>query len=343
VAEGHLAEDRKFAPGELEGLAGVLDSTLEASERIRSEGEEAVASPLDDSETYGEAASLLLAAAGVDAMLAADLAKLDPELKPEQPAEDEEDEGLGDERLVLLGEADLLFGGETGIGGAAPLIPNRQRLIGDVNRAGQDLVSIAEGPSADLLRGLVVVAGGGLFEFLPAAEHTGLRDMFHESMHGLLSRAPRFLAAHLAKLVGLRAEETLVDEIGEEVKANGLFGRILTRVADLPEAERRNGRRIGTASLVPARVGELEAALFSLDQAYRVQGTWLTRAARWLRRGSSLFAHFIAPPVGHIASCSVFLVGLGYLGYSLTDRIDARNLGPADRVVGIVPLVSRYA
>jgi len=46
------------------------------------------------------------------------------------------------------------------------------------------------------------------------------------------------------------------------------------------------------------------------------------------------------PFVGHAAICGVFLIGIGYVAYSLIDRIDARDLGFADRVDGVVMLVA---
>jgi hypothetical protein len=48
------------------------------------------------------------------------------------------------------------------------------------------------------------------------------------------------------------------------------------------------------------------------------------------------------PIVGHAALAGIYLLVLAYLAYTLTDRLDARDLGFADRVKGVVALVARH-
>jgi hypothetical protein len=82
-----------------------------------------------------------------------------------------------------------------------------------------------------------------------------------------------------------------------------------------------------------------------LESNYRKHMQWLGRSARWLRRGASPLAHLGALAVGPLSYAivsGVFFVGIGYVGYSLTDRLDARNLGFADRVEGVVRLVESH-
>lgn len=65
--------------------------------------------------------------------------------------------------------------------------------------------------------------------------------------------------------------------------------------------------------------------------------------ARWLRRGAPLLYVLLAGGgiPGPVVLGAVYLTGGSYLAYSLTDRIDARDLKVANLVEGVVPLVER--
>jgi len=82
-----------------------------------------------------------------------------------------------------------------------------------------------------------------------------------------------------------------------------------------------------------------------LRQNYQAQMELLDKSARWLGRGGSLLSHLVSlalPGAGVAVLCGVYVVGGGYVTYSLIDRVDARDLRIAARVEGVIPLVDRH-
>jgi hypothetical protein len=342
-----LREDVPLDVDTLNGLTDTLDQMLRSSERIRQEADEVLAGargPL-----YEQVSRLLLAAATIDAMLACDLAALDPEFRLEQGYAAFLEDGvtldsLDVERNEILAEANALFEGEEleGFEGAEGCA-SAEALIGEVWRINSELLYLADGPARSLLKGFSTAAAGGVLQFVSAAAHVDVVAQLERAGGVLARHAPRFLREHVCKLVALRAEDTIVDELGSQLVRKVDIVCALSLIADIDGANSRARTRISLASLVtPSSAELLKSDLDALARAYRSQMKWTGRSARWLGHGGPLLSHFVAPVAGAGILCGVFFVGLGWVAYSLTDRVDARNLGFADRVEGVVRLVDRH-
>jgi hypothetical protein len=279
-------------------------------------------------------------------MLASDLATLDPgpgERRRREISEGEESPGeLVHEREQTLDEVNRLFLGEERrtVAGHA-LGDDRRQLIEAAYEVTKKLLDLAKTPSPELLRGLAVAASGGAAEILAAAQHVDMLADLKGSAAGVLNHAPRFLREHAAKMLALRADGQVVGDVAEYLRKKVGIESLLIWVSSYDDANARNQQAIAEASAIsPEDTGALEAELTGLLPDYQTQMSWIGTSAKWLRRGASPLTHLVAPFVGHAAICGVFLIGIGYVAYSLTDRIDARDLGFADRIMGAVTLVA---
>jgi hypothetical protein len=323
-------------PTELEALTPVLDTTLEASARIRTQARRALRrAPSDD---YDEITALVLAAASVDAMLAADIAYLDPRLADARDREEDAPEEMRAYREATLTEADRLFArpGVAVAGGQAAGDPDALRKVvdGEVDR----LVQLAEKPAHEVVRGVTALAIGSLLELIPIDPS----EQIGRLLSGLPNSWPvRFLREHLLKLIELKPPEDAAEEVAEVT--NGIdFAPALAAIAGVRVAKTRSAARINAAAAVSRDAeASLRTDLTALTTGYATQTHWIEKSARWVRRGGVPLSHLLAP-TGPIVVGAVFMVGGSYLVYSLTDRLDARRLGIADRVVGVVRLVQQH-
>jgi hypothetical protein len=301
-------------------------------------------------EEYGQVSKLLLAAATIDAMLARDIAALDPDIEyarhEELAAEESNPESLYFEGKRDLEQADALFRGLSAqlAGGAA--LPDRQALIGEVQQVTADLFNRANAPAHDFMLGLLDVAGGGALDFLSAGQHVDVLDTLEKTGQKLAKHAPRFLRAHVSKIVTLRPDGSIVTRMAERIAGRTAVRDLLVFVAAPERLDMLAGERITNApNITEEAAAGLRHDLMVLEHDYQEQMDWIGKSARWLRRSVKPLKHLvflIFGPLSHVVICGVFFVGLGYVGYSLTDRFDARDLGFADRVEGVSRLVVRH-
>jgi hypothetical protein len=314
----------------------------------------------DEPERYGSpgashrrASDVMLAAAAIDAMLMRDLLALDPDAdydSAEDPLGTSPEDTFA-EGTVLLDEADNLFGGAIAPvrGGAAPEA-DRGALVATVQEIAGRLGELAEPPALDLATGLLTAAGGGILDFLSAAQHLDVLSSLEERAKRLAKHAPRFLREHVAKLVTLRNDSWVSDEAADHAAGWSAHqigvAPMLYGVAGLDRAVTVSAARIEDAPAVgQAESQQLTAELERLDADFAAHMAWLDKSARWLRRGARPLTHLGAStlgPIGPPVVAGAFFVGVAYVAYGLTDSLDARDLGFADRVEGIVRLVERH-
>jgi hypothetical protein len=314
----------------------------------------------EEPERYGlagaahrRASNVVLAAAAIDVLLMRDLLALDPDAehdRAEDPLGTNPEEAFA-EGTVLLDEADGLFGEALGPvrGGAGPEA-NRAALVATVQEIAGRLGELAEPPASDLASGLFAAAGGGVLDFLSTAQHLDVLSSLQERARRLAKHAPRFLREHVAKIVTLRNDSWVSDEAADHA-ADWTAHRIvlapmLYGIAGLDRAVTTSTTRIEDAPAIgQAEAQQLTADLELLDAGFAAHMAWLGKSARWLRRGARPLTHLGATalgPIGPPVVAGAFFVGIAYVAYSLTDSLDARDLGFADRVEGIVPLVVRH-
>lgn len=351
-------------PAELpEELAEVSDLLLASSERLRREGDSA----LRKGESYERVATLMLATTAVDAMVARDLAALDPAIDrarleawlSEQRGEEttlEEDAEPG--RIVregdqLLDEVARLFAGQPPPNAGRSPGGDRATLISEVEAKIEGLGNLAAGPAKDFAGGLVNVAFAGLGDFLTAVVHIDVLSELERAREKASNHAPLFLREHVAKIATLRSDSQVLDEMakvaGEQVEAQmvarGVVASLLGTVSGSPAAIIHAGKIDKAPEVTNHQAEALLADLTTLHAVYSGQMHWIGKSALWLRRGARLLVHLgtlAVGPFSYAIGAGVFFVGFGYVGYSLADRIDAQNLGFADRVEGIVRLVDRH-
>jgi hypothetical protein len=372
--EGHARSFRESARESLlagealeeqsEELVSVLDALVESSENLRRQGDSA----LREGEEYEYVSTLILATAAVDAMLARDLAVLDPEI--DLARLEEWLSGRGGERTILeedaepdrvfkegerlLEEVGQLFSGQPPPNAGRSPNHDRATLASEATTAIERLENLATPPARDLAGGLVGVAFAGVGGFLSAAVHIDVVTEIERAGNTLNKHAPRLLREHVAKVATLRSDSRILDEMAKEVgervdarvDAAGVVGSLLRSVYGSQKAVAHVRQRIDNApELTDQQADALLADLTALHSKYSGQMHWLGKSALWLRRGARLMVHLGALAVGALSYAiggGVFFVGFGYVGYSLTDRIDARNLGFADRVDGVIRLVDRH-
>jgi hypothetical protein len=201
---------------------------------------------------------------------------------------------------------------------------------------------LAEDPERNLVRGLAKVATGGVLELVSELAGVDVVSELDNVASRVASRAPRFLREHVLKVITFRPAQSVVDNVVAVLTAGLHIPGLLATVASLDDAKAQTARAIEHSPTVTSSViNAVRQDLAALERGYRTQMKWIGKSARWLRRGAGLLSH-LAPPVSEVAVGGVFFVGAGYVAYSLTDRLDARDLGFADRVEGVVRIVTRH-
>lgn len=334
----------------------ILDRMVEVSEQLRREGDSALKGT--QGAEYEQISELLLAAAAVDAMFARDAVALDADAEYERSEdpleEDASPERVFEEGQMLLEEANRLFGEEhQSISGRCPGA-NRQTLTEEVERVTAGLVNLAEPPASDLIKGLLAAAGGGAVEFLSAAQDLDVVSTLEKRAQALGKHAPRFLREHVAKIATLRSDGAIVDLMAEQIAGRAekwvaeqvSVEPLLNFVSASQDAVERAVRGVNNAAEIGQNEGEaLLAALTDLETGYGRHMHWIGKSARWLRRGARPLMYLGTVAIGPLSlaiGAGVFFVGISYVGYSLTDRLDARSLGFADRVEGVIRLVDLH-
>ncbi len=340
-----------------------LDQILEASESLRRQGDLAIR----DEEPYQVVSVLLLAAAAVDVMVASDLAEVDSEFNPGQgaaflreygrdptefePVTGELAEGIIREGDGLISEvADLFETLAPPIFGSSPF-PDRAALRHGVQNGVTQMVDAGVPPATGLAKGMFTLSFGGLGEFISATMHADVAAELARSAHHLGKHSPRFLREHVAKMATLRSDQRTVDRVTDRVKEAteeavehfGLIESLLGFVAGPEDCIAYSERKIASAFVIENQHADaLVHGLASLQANWNRQMHWIAISARWLRRGIRFLAHLAAAAIGplsYVFGAGIFLVGLGYVCYALADHLDARNLGLADRVPGVVRIV----
>jgi hypothetical protein len=359
--------------GVSEGLRRQVDRALRDARAGRGQGRsdsteaaEAYWHPADryestpeEPERYGaagaarrRASDVMVAAAAIDVLLMRELLVLDPDAEY-----DRADDPLGTsleetfaEGTLLLDEADSLFGEALApIRGAATPEANRAALSSTVREIAGQLGERAEPPAHDLAAGLLKAAGGGALDFLSAGQHLDVLSSLEERAKRLAKHAPRLLRAHVAKIVTLRHDSWVSDEAADRAvdwTAHRIgVAPMLYGIAGLDRAVTIATARIEDAPAIGHdEAQQLTADLEMLDAAFAAHMAWLGKSARWLRRGASPLTHLgtlALGPIGPPVIAGAFFVGIAYVAYSLTDSLDARDLGFADHVEGVVALVVR--
>jgi hypothetical protein len=301
---------------------------------------------------HRRASDVVLAAAAIDALLARDLLALDSDAEHDR-GEDPLGASLEEtyaEGALLLDEADGLFGGALAPARGGSPQASRGELLLTVQEIAGRLGQRAEPPAHDLASGLLTAAGGGVLDFLSSTQHLDVLSSLEERAKRLAKHAPRFLREHVAKIVTLRHDSWVSDEAAGQAMewAAHQIGvaPMLYGISGLDRGVAMSAARIENAPAVDqAGAQQLTTDLEALDAGFAAHMEWLGKSARWLRRGASPLTHLGAltlGPLGPPVLAGVFFVGIAYVAYSLTDSLDARDLGFGDRVEGVVPLVLRH-
>jgi hypothetical protein len=362
-AGGALLERQRLDEEQFSALDPLLGEMLEASAAIRREAEDELSEERIDG--YQQTAELLLATATLDALLASDLARLEPfpQIAPtELPSLAEIFDGWTRERIErelelelpspqeifaegqeTLAQVAILFDAIPPLGGGEHHPRSRQALSGDARDAIVNLVELADGPGAELLRGFWAAASLGASGLLDAAERVEVLAKLQRSVEALVGRSPRFLREHVAKIARLCPQSWFVDEATSSLADRFSARSLLERVAQSQLAADRSRDWIANAPRLswPA-IDDLRRDLDELESRYRKHTKWIRKSARVLRFGNKPLAGVavatLGPP-GLVVLPGVFALGAGYVAYSLADRLDARELGVADLVPGVVRLV----
>jgi hypothetical protein len=361
LMEGQRLDEQRFAV--LDELVGPM---IEASAAIRSEAESVLSETIG--EDYASASELLLAAATLDVVLACDLAVLEPVQEPKsasppsasapsfsdvfdlwslersmREAEAPSPLEVFAEGQEAVGQVAVLFDAIPAVGGGEHRPRSRAALLGDTRDAVVNLVALAESPGSELVKGFFAGAGAGIGAVIDAAARGDALSKLRVDTDAIIGRSPRFLREHVAKLVSLCPESWFVDEATSAVASRLSVRKMLERVAEADVAVERSGQWIESAPQLrwPA-IDNLRRDLDGLEGRYRKQTKLIRKSARILRFGAvplSGVACATLGPAGLAVVPGVFALGTGYIAYSLTDRLDARDLGVLDLVEGVVRLV----
>lgn len=156
----------------------------------------------------------------------------------------------------------------------------------------------------------------------------------------LRKRAAGFLREHVGKVEALHPDARVLADVAGRLRERVRAEKLLDGVAGAALADRIVAARILAADQFTEQTAEnLAADLRELTGPFRRQSEVIGKSAGWLRWGATPLTHLVAPIVGHAIVAGVYLTGIGYVAYALTDRIDARDLGIADRVDGVVRIV----
>jgi hypothetical protein len=341
-------------------LAELAGPMVRASEAIRSEAEEELAHNTGaDRERVSE---LLLAGATLDLVLATDLAVLEPITIGRTPAPSisavfdtlalESEAHLAEipspreifaEGQETIGQIAVLFAAIPALGGGEHRPRSRSALIGDARDAVVNLVDLAESPGSELVKGFTSNVGTGIRQVFDAAARGETVKRLRAHVGGIVGHSPKFLREHIAKIVSLCPEAWIVDEATSALSEKLSVRKVLARISASDVASERSRDWIEhTPQLRWPAIDDLRRDLDSLEGRYKKQTKLIRKSARVLRFGSvplSRVALASLGPPGLAVVPGVFALSTGYLAYSLTDRLDARDLGVADLVSGVVRLV----
>jgi hypothetical protein len=340
LAEGRLAEGASLEPGELERLDPALDGALAASEQIRRAAERGLRT------THGleheGLTDMLLATAAVDAMVAVDLAAVDPDLAYYSGGLRESGEERTGERREMLADADRLFGiegeGPAPIAGAQ-LDPGADALRAEAWGRIDELVELASRPALRIGTSIASLALGRLIEVVSLDVGRTFRDALRDV--GVGRRTLRFVGEHAKKLLEVVAPG-FADEMVELASEGAQVERVVGRVAGADRGKEEVARQLHRAQPVPdPRASELQLGMKRLIDGYETQMKWVGRGAKWVGWGKEILSVLLVHVGGPLAVAGILLAGGAYVGYSATDRIDGRDLGPLDLVDGVVRLSER--
>ena len=360
-AEEALVEGQRLDEDRFAALDEFVGPMIDASATIRSEAEAELSEV--SGEDYERVSELLLAVATLDLVLACDLAVLEPVAESEKAAapsiRDVFDKWALERRMrdaetpsppevfaegqETIGQVAVLFDAIPAVSGGEHRPRSRPALLGDTRDAVVNLVALAESPGSELVKGFVAGAGAGIGSVIDAAAHGEALSKLREHAGAIVGRSPRFLREHIAKLVSLCPESWLVDEATSAVASRLSVREMLERVAESDVAFERSRQWIESAPQLrwPA-IDNLRRDLDDLETRYKKQTKLIRKSARILRFGAVPLSHVacatLGPP-GLAVVPGVFALGTGYIAYSLTDRLDARDLGVVDLVEGVVRLV----
>jgi hypothetical protein len=370
---GALLEGRRLTYGEFEELEPATERLLNFSEAIRVEAEGELSPGGEQREQvheppggagearYDRVCELLLAAATVDAVLASDLARLDPDAGRSSPhaevprvAEifgswaEAARERRAAPMLFRLGQeaiaqADALYRAPPPIAGGAPLPRDYEALIGDTHDAVVDLVQLAEAPAGVFFEGFTKAATAGIGD---ALDHVQIMDVVRHlptRVEPLARGAAKFLREHVKKIVALAVEDSVLDHACDLLAKRMSVRRLLELVSASDAAIERSSTWIERApNLGQEATDGLRADLEYLRMRYREHMKWLRKSAQVLRFSAkplALVAVHGLGALGWLIMPGVSMLGGGYVAYSLTDRLDARSLAFADRITGVTRLV----
>jgi hypothetical protein len=374
IASSYVGEARRFyedadqydlggpRPPETDLLVWLEDRAeplLAISEGVRSEAESSL-TPIPRGEEYAQLCDAVLAAATLDAMFASDFALWDAELagsprelgdadRMEDWREYLEDEApepdpaeLVEARQATLDSVEEMLGGAFAPAGGA-VVDHRGasiELAGDVT---SDLFGFAVTPTRKLLAGLMTAATGGAVDALAATAHISLVPGLETVAQSLRKRAAGFLREHVGKVEALHPDARVVADVAGRLRERMRAEELLDRVAGAGLADGIVTARIMAADQFAAQTAEnLATDLRRLTGPFGRQSEVIGKSARWLRWGATPLTHLVAPIVGHAVVAGVYLTGIGYVAYALADRVDARDLGIADRVDGVVRIVEAW-
>ncbi|MHB1834692.1 MAG: hypothetical protein ACYCXW_06980 [Solirubrobacteraceae bacterium] len=284
-ARDRLRNGESLDPDSFERAGAPLDAAWEWSITIRREAEDELASAT--AAQYDHTVRLLLVAAAVDAMLASDIAVLDPnpevaELRSPDPlGQGATYESTDQERNAMLGEADAEYRDIPGIAGAQTP-PDKEALIGEAHSSIDGLMKLAEDPGRGMVRGLASVVVGVAAEFVTAAVEADVTSNLEAAANGMSSRMPRFLAEYALKVRAIH--EIVPDAIGEvaheitEVVTEHLsVAGLLAKVAATRQAKDKVATVIrGSTKATVAAADALQRDLHELTTAYGKQTKWLS-------------------------------------------------------------------
>lgn len=219
-------------------------------------------------------------------------------------------------------------------------------IVAEAQAATADLLTMAEAPGDALARGFIAAAGLGAVPALEVLSHLHVLDQIPKAGGGLRRRALAFVREHVAKLRELVPLDWGLSTLAMQLDARVSMRGILARAANASVADRIVLDWVTEADPPPSleQADALRADLISLSRDYRKHTEWLstsTKRLRWVAGAVSHVAVGLLGPAGYFLMPTVFLVGEAYVAYSLADRLDARRLGPADRVEGVVRIVKR--
>ena len=318
----------------------VLDAAAVASQELRV----ACVDRLESSSNLDaeEVETLLVAAAALDAMLAADGLTLDPEW----PGRDEQlTEGAGfaereaDARDDMIAAADHLFEGFLGISGAADPASHPQ-LLGVCLGAVDTLISSASKPALRFtFHGFAAPIAGFATETLVSV--TGLGA----AAGRIRGSALRMLAEALQKLVAITGHseiEAAIDrafEMTDRVLSN-VGVRVLGWVAGGVEAQTKIKTSIyGAPGWSAGELASVNREMNQLVSAYANEMKWAGRVATGIARAAPAVS--VLAPAGAAIVVGVNAIGVGFVGYTLTVRVGARAVPHPRGIAGAVGIVER--